>query len=44
LVEHGPRFDMMPYQITLGTVDIQDAQKEWVIRPYINTAKKNNVL
>lgn len=44
LTEHGPRFDMMPYQILLGTLDMPDSQKEWVLKPFINTAKKNNVL
>lgn len=44
LTEQGPRFDMLPYQIVLGTLDMPDAQKEWVIRPYINTAKKNYYL
>jgi U3 small nucleolar ribonucleoprotein protein IMP4 len=44
LKEHGPRFDMLPYQILLGTLDMPDSQKEWVLKPYINTAKKNNVL
>lgn len=44
LQEHGPRFDMLPYQILLGTLDMPDSQKEWVLKPYINTAKKNNVL
>jgi len=44
LKELGPRFEMKPYQIVLGTVDLQDAQKEWVLRPYMNTAKKRNYL
>lgn len=44
LKEHGPRFDMRPYQILLGTLDMPDSQKEWVLRPFINTASKNNSL
>ena len=44
LKELGPRFEMKPYQIVLGTVDIMDAQKEWVLRPYMNSAKKRNYL
>ena len=44
LKELGPRFEMKPYQIVLGTVDIMDAQKEWVLRPYMNTAKKRSYL
>lgn len=42
--EHGPRFDMRPYQISLGTLDMPEAQKEWVLRPYMNTASKKNAL
>ena len=44
LKEHGPRFDMRPYQISLGTLDMPEVQKEWVLRSYINTANKNNAL
>ncbi|KAK9167370.1 hypothetical protein Scep_002561 [Stephania cephalantha] len=44
LKEIGPRFEMRLYQIKLGTVDQNEAQNEWVIRPYMNTAKKHNVL
>jgi U3 small nucleolar ribonucleoprotein protein IMP4 len=44
LNEVGPRFNMRLYQITLGTVEISHAQKEWVLRPYMNTAKKRKVL
>lgn len=40
LREIGPRFEMKPYQILLGTLDQPDAKKEWVLRPYMNTAKK----
>ncbi|XP_074582296.1 uncharacterized protein LOC141838656 [Curcuma longa] len=45
LKEVGPRFELRLYQIILGTVDQQnEAQKEWVLRPYMNTAKKQQVL
>mmetsp|Transcript_9635 Transcript_9635/g.18790 ORF Transcript_9635/g.18790 Transcript_9635/m.18790 type:complete len:289 (-) Transcript_9635:1160-2026(-) len=44
LDEVGPRFNMRLYQITLGTVEITHAQKEWVLRPYMNSAKKRKVL
>ena len=45
LKELGPRFELKPYQIVLGTIDnAQDAQKEWVLRPYMNTANKRNYL
>jgi U3 small nucleolar ribonucleoprotein protein IMP4 len=42
--EHGPRFDMRPYQISLGTLDMPEAQKEWVLRPFMNTSVKKNAL
>eukprot|EP00039_Didymoeca_costata_P025729 m.14161 g.14161 ORF g.14161 m.14161 type:complete len:287 (-) comp5015_c0_seq1:106-966(-) len=44
LNEIGPRFEMKPYSIKLGTVDHSDADTEWVARPYMNTAKKNRIL
>ncbi|KAK1316911.1 hypothetical protein QJS10_CPA05g00822 [Acorus calamus] len=44
LKEVGPRFELRLYQIKLGTVDQNEAQNEWVIRPYMNTAKKRKVL
>ena len=42
--EVGPRFEMKPYQIKLGTVDIAEADNEWVFRPYMRTSKKKDVL
>ncbi|KAJ3693145.1 hypothetical protein LUZ60_012240 [Juncus effusus] len=44
LKEVGPRFELRLYQIKLGTVDQTEAQNEWVIRPYMNTAKKRSIL
>ncbi|XP_062169603.1 uncharacterized protein LOC133875474 [Alnus glutinosa] len=44
LKEVGPRFEMRLYQIKLGTLDQDEAQTEWVIRPYMNTAKKRKFL
>ncbi|XP_058721774.1 uncharacterized protein LOC131593351 [Vicia villosa] len=44
LKEIGPRFDLKPYQIKLGTVDQVEAQTEWVLRPYMNTTKKQRFL
>jgi len=32
------------YEIKLGTVDIAEADSEWVARPYMNTAKKRAIL
>lgn len=44
LKEIGPRFEMKLYQIKLGTVEMEQAEKEWVIRPYMNSAKKKDYL
>lgn len=44
LKEVGPRFEMQLYEIKLGTLDQRDADSEWVLRPYMNTASKRNVL
>jgi U3 small nucleolar ribonucleoprotein protein IMP4 len=44
LVELGPRFELHLYQIKLGTVDMHEAETEWVLRPYMNTAKKRKAL
>lgn len=42
--EVGPRFDLRPYQIKLGTVEAAEADTEWSLRPYMNTAKKRKML
>ena len=44
LEEIGPRFEMRPYQILLGTVDQPDSNKEWVLRPFMSTAKNKKNL
>jgi len=44
LQEVGPRFEMKLYQIKLGTHEMREADDEWVLRPYMNTAKKRRVL
>lgn len=44
LHEVGPRFEMRLYQIRRGTLEQKEADTEYVLRPYQNTAKKNNVL
>ncbi|KAI5648738.1 hypothetical protein M9H77_34743 [Catharanthus roseus] len=44
LKEIGPRFELRLYQIKLGTMDQDEAQNEWVLRPYINTSKKRKIL
>ncbi|KAL5221374.1 hypothetical protein ABZP36_026087 [Zizania latifolia] len=44
LKEVGPRFELRLYQIKRGTVDQGEAQNEFVLRPYMNTAKKQKSL
>lgn len=44
LQEAGPRFEMLPYEIRLGTVDVKEAEKEWIFRPYMNTSRKKQAL
>jgi len=44
LHEVGPRFELRLYQIRLGTIDQSEAENEFVLRPYMNTATKNQVL
>jgi hypothetical protein len=36
----GPRFELRPYQIKLGTVDQAHAENEWVLRAYTRSTKK----
>ena len=44
LEEIGPRFELRPYQIRLGTLEQDTAENEWVYKPYQNTAKKRKLL
>jgi U3 small nucleolar ribonucleoprotein protein IMP4 len=44
LHEVGPRFEMKLYQIRLGTLEQREAENEYVLRPYQNTASKRQVL
>ncbi|OMJ12358.1 U3 small nucleolar ribonucleoprotein IMP4 [Smittium culicis] len=44
IAEVGPRFELKPYEIKLGTVDISEAQTEWVLRNYQRTARKRDQL
>ncbi|PVU97097.1 hypothetical protein BB559_002147 [Furculomyces boomerangus] len=44
IAEVGPRFELKPYEIRLGTVDIAEAQIEWVLRNYQRTARKRDQL
>ncbi len=42
--EAGPRFEMDLYEIRLGTIDQETAEKEYVMRPYQNTSRKRRAL
>ena len=44
LHEVGPRFEMRLYQIRLGLLDQKEADNEYVLRPYQNTATKRQAL
>jgi U3 small nucleolar ribonucleoprotein protein IMP4 len=44
MTEVGPRFEMKLFQIKLGTVEMDEAHTEWVLRPYMNTSKKRTYL
>lgn len=44
LGEVGPRFEAKLYQLKLGTVDMPEAEMEWVLRPFMNTAKKRKAM
>lgn len=44
LHEVGPRFEMKLYQIRLGTLEQKEADNEYVLRPYQNTATKRQLL
>lgn len=44
LAEMGPRFEMRLFQIKQGTIDIEEADVEWILHSFTNTAKKKNYL
>lgn len=45
LAEIGPRFELTPYDVKLGTIDTADSStSEWSLRPYMNTSKKRKHL
>jgi U3 small nucleolar ribonucleoprotein protein IMP4 len=44
LHEVGPRFEMKLYQIRLGTLEQKEADNEYLLRPYQNTANKRSIL
>lgn len=44
LQEIGPRFELRPYQIRLGTVDQDEAENEWILHQYTNSSKRRKLL
>ncbi|AAZ11840.1 U3 small nuclear ribonucleoprotein (snRNP), putative [Trypanosoma equiperdum] len=44
LTEVGPRMELSPCRIMLGTLEMDDAETEWVLQPYMNTAKKRRLM
>lgn len=44
LAEVGPRFEMKPYEIRQGTIEQNEAEREWVLAHYSRTAKKRSHL
>lgn len=44
LKEIGPRFELKLYQIKLGSLEMEDADIEWSLRPFMNSAKKRQYL
>lgn len=44
LTELGPRFELHPYKIRLGTLADEHAEDEWVMRAYTRSANKRQRL
>ena len=44
LKEIGPRFEMQVYKIRLGTLEQNEADNEWVYRPFMNSGKRRKLL
>mmetsp|Transcript_58265 Transcript_58265/g.131973 ORF Transcript_58265/g.131973 Transcript_58265/m.131973 type:complete len:290 (+) Transcript_58265:116-985(+) len=44
LQEVGPRFEMQLYKLRLGTIDQDEADNEYILRPFMNSAKRRRVL
>jgi hypothetical protein len=39
----GPRFEMRLFQIKLGTLEQQEAETEWALRPYMRSGKRRKL-
>ncbi len=44
LREVGPRFELRPYQVKLGTIEQDEAESEWILRAFTNTSRKRKLL
>lgn len=44
ILELGPRFEMLLYEVRNGPPDFADAELEWSLRPFMRTNKKRNFL
>jgi len=44
LAEVGPRFELKPYKITLGTLDMKSPEVEWVLKTHYKRNAKNTQL
>ena len=44
IMEGGPRFELKLYQIKLGTIDQTEVENEYLLRPFMNSAKKRQAL
>lgn len=44
LTEVGPRFELRPFRILQGTIEMDDAEVEWVLHAYMNSSKRRKLL
>ena len=44
LAEVGPRFDLRPYRITLGTLEQDEADDEWILHAFMNSTRNKDAL
>jgi U3 small nucleolar ribonucleoprotein protein IMP4 len=44
LSEAGPRFEMKPYRITLGTLEMKEAEAEWQLHAFMNSHRRRQYL
>ena len=44
LTEVGPRFELRPFRIVQGTLEMDDAEVEWVLHSFMNSSKRRKLL